>query len=303
MPSTHISLTTQSRACNIALPPTSSPLTTPPDSLTTMSPPVLPIPVPTHHLMGPSTLAPDSSDSNSDTSPAMDNTPYAPAVVSGGKGNHAPILSAGHIMIAAMHIFENSCWPFFQNKKIPEDECIVNIIYNFESLSIQSWVNTHHDHLLLLTFPTFILEFKKKFLPRNGQDNLVAIQISTQGTQDFLSWTEVVWEVNSELGIASSDYYIEKMKIQAHLVPCLSCTFKTLYNANNTHGTLDGITDLESWIQHIHLLDVENQSKCNEWLKIVQAAGCMTSKTTCTLSTHPSSSMTPSAMSSTWQHD
>ncbi|KAF8225990.1 hypothetical protein L208DRAFT_1304167, partial [Tricholoma matsutake] len=190
----------------------------------------------------------------------MDNPPYAPTVVKGGKGNHAPILSAGCITIAMVHVFENACRHFFQNKKIPKDERVVAIIYNFESSSVQSWVNTHHDRLLL-TFSAFLLEFKKKFLPENWQDDLVATQISVQSSQSFLAWMEAVHEANSELGIAGSDYHIAEEKLRSHFVPHLSTTLKASYDANNTHGTLDAIVDLEAWIQRVHLLDIENMNK------------------------------------------
>ncbi|KAF8237027.1 hypothetical protein L208DRAFT_1174513, partial [Tricholoma matsutake] len=162
---------------------------------------------------------------------------------------------------------------FFQNKKIPKDERVMAIIYNFESSSVQSWVNTHHDHLLLLMFSAFLLEFEKKFLPANWQDDLVTTQISIQSSQSLLAWTEAVHEANSELGIAGSDYHIAEEKLRSHFVPRLFL---------RTHGTLDAIVDIEAWIQRVHLLDVENMNKREEWVKIALSVGCMNSKATCT---------------------
>lgn len=202
----------------------------------------------------------------------MDNIQYALATVNGRNGSHALVLLAGWIMIPVIWIFENACHRFFQNKKLPEAEHILSIIYNFESSAVQAWITTHHDRLVALTFGEFFMEFKNKFLPANWKDNLIAMQITLQSSQAFLMWTEGVCKANTESSIAGSTYHIPKDKLHAHFVPHLSPALKTLYNANNTHGTLDAIMDLEAWIQHVHLLDLENQSKCEEWLKITQAS-------------------------------
>lgn len=124
------------------------------------------------------------------------------------------------------------------------------------------------------------------------------MQISVQSSQSFLSWTEAVWEANTELGITGSDYHIAEDKLCAHFVPRLSVVLKGSYNASNTHGTLDAITDLKAWIQCIHLLDVENQNKREEWVKIAQAAAHTNMKMTCT-NTGTSGSNTPSSSTST----
>jgi hypothetical protein len=200
----------------------------------------------------------------------MENIPYAPATIVGGKGNHALVLSAGRITIPVIRIFENACRRFFQNKKLAEEERVLSIIYNFESSAVQAWVMTHHDRLVGLGFVEFFTEFKNKFLPANWKDNLVATQISMQSSQAFLTWTESVREANAELAIAGSDYHISEEKLRAHFVPRLSPALKASYDSNNTHGSLDAITDLEAWIQRVHLLDLENQNKQEEWLKIAQ---------------------------------
>jgi hypothetical protein len=78
----------------------------------------------------------------------------------------------------------------------------------------------------------------------------------------------VVCEANGELGITTSSYYIEDDKLQAHFMLRLSSSLKLSYDAHNTHLDLDKMTDLDTWIEHIHLLDMELEAKCAEWLKI-----------------------------------
>jgi hypothetical protein len=107
--------------------------------------------------------------------------PYVPAMVQQQSSSHAPILSAGHITIAAICVFENACCQYFQHKTIAEADHVESVIYNFKGSNVQSWVNTNLEQLTALTFPQFILKFKKKFLLCNWQDDLVAIQIAMQG--------------------------------------------------------------------------------------------------------------------------
>ncbi|KAF8235872.1 hypothetical protein L208DRAFT_1254475, partial [Tricholoma matsutake] len=169
--------------------------------------------------------------------------------------------------------FENACKRYFQVKKVAKDEHIVEIIYNFKLLAVQAWIMTHHDHLIKLTFKVFITEFKNKFLPANWKDNLIATQITMQSSQAFLTWMEGVCEANAEIRL-----HIVEDKLRMDFIPCLSPALKASYDANNTHGTLDAITDLEAWIQCMHLLDLENQNKREEWLKITQSMACTNNK-------------------------
>jgi hypothetical protein len=202
--------------------------------------------------------------------------PYAPAVVQQQSASHAPVLSAGRVTIAAMRVFENACCWYFQHKSVAEADRVLAVIYNFEGSLVQAWVNANHAHLMALTFPLFILEFKKKFLPRNWQDDLIAMQIGLQGNIPFLTWTEAVHEANSELGIAKSDYYIEEDKLHPHFIPRLSPALKVSYDVNNTHQDLDKIEDLDAWIKQVHLLDTELAKKWVEWLKFAMERNAKT---------------------------
>lgn len=187
--------------------------------------------------------------------------PYAAAVVQQASVSHAPVLSAGCITIATIRAFKNACCQFFQHRSITEVDCVSSIIYNFEGSGIQSWVNANNAHLSALTFPQFLPEFKKKFLPQNWQDKLVAMQIGVQGMTPFLSWTERVQEANAELGIAKSNYHIEEDKLHAHFVPRLSPRLKFSYDASNTHLDLNKIMDMYVWVECVHLLHLELSNK------------------------------------------
>lgn len=240
--SMHLPPITRSRRClPLALKTSSvssSPLTMPPCS---PEPVITPNPIPPALIQVPCPAQPNSNSDFSDSDVcthlhnlAMDNSQYMLATVLGGKGSHAPILSAGRITIPVVCIFENACQRFFQNKKLPKNKQVLSIIYNFESSAVQSWIMMHHDHLVELTFIEFFTEFKNKFLPVNWKDDLVTTQITMQGSQSFLAWTEGVCEMNAKLAIAGSYYHIAEEKLYAHFVPRLSPALKTSYDANNT---------------------------------------------------------------------
>jgi hypothetical protein len=180
----------------------------------------------------------ESSDSDIEPQPHMTMTSMAfeissvPTMIIQQSSSHAPILSARCITIGMICIFENACHCFFQHKPIAEADCVEVIIYNFKSSKIQSWINANLACLIALTFSQFILEFKKKFLPCNWQNDLVAIQISMQGMKGILTWTEAIHEANGELGIAKSTYHIKEDKLWAHFIPRLSPGLKLFYDAH-----------------------------------------------------------------------
>ena len=89
-----------------------------------------------------------------------------------------------------------------------------------------------------------------------------------QGISPFLTWTKSVHKANAELEIAKSGYHIKEDKLHAHFVPRLSPALKISYDASNTHPNLDKITDLDLWIEWVHLLNVKLENKQVEWLKI-----------------------------------
>jgi hypothetical protein len=99
-------------------------------------------------------------------------------------------------------------------KDIPEDERVGKIIYNFESTAIQSWVANNKAHLTTILFTAFLVDFKKRFLARSWEEELVNDQICLQGDERFLSWVNRVQNANTELGIAGSPYHIEPANLR-----------------------------------------------------------------------------------------
>jgi hypothetical protein len=124
----------------------------------------------------------------------------------------------------------------------------------------------NEERLTEMTFTVFLVDFKKKFLARSWEDELVHDQISLQGNSGFLTWANTVHNANTELGIASSLYHINPANLRRHLVPRLSEEMKCFYRAQNgipaggTVGALDAIMDLDQWQDHLVLLEQDLQA-------------------------------------------
>ena len=102
---------------------------------------------------------------------------YALAEVHQVSPSAALILSTRHLTVHVMRQFDNVCWHYFSMKDIDAANHIANIIYNFESSTVQSWILAEEDQLVALTFPKFLITFKKNFLPCTWEDDLVQDQI------------------------------------------------------------------------------------------------------------------------------
>jgi hypothetical protein len=165
-------------------------------------------------------------------------------------------------------------------KGIDAAECVGKIIYNFESSAVQSWILAEEDRLIALTFPEFLITFKKKFLPRTWEDDLVQDQIAIQGSVNFLTWVNKVRNANDELKAAKSPYHIPEDRFRLHLLPRLSDGLKRLYKANNgvapgaTKGTLDAISDFDDWLERLQLLELDLQAaRGSGWVAHATKAG------------------------------
>ncbi|KAF8219177.1 hypothetical protein L208DRAFT_1342593, partial [Tricholoma matsutake] len=144
--------------------------------------------------------------------------------------------------------FDTACRHYFSVKDVPANDHVKKIIYNFESTAVQSWINAEEARLVALLFPEFLITLKKKFLPCSWEDELVQDQIVPQGSTDFLTWVNSVWNANDELGTAKSAYHIPDDPPSA------------------TKGTLDAITDFEEWMERLQLLEQDLQARRAGWV-------------------------------------
>lgn len=227
---------------------------------------------------------------------------YVPAEVRQASPSAPLILTTGLLTIPVICQFQNTCNRYFSMKDMAANDCISKIIYNFESAAVQSWVMAEEDTLLVLSFKDFLVAFKKKFLPRTWEDNLVQDQISIQGSSHFLTWVNKVHNVNDELKIAKSPYYIPVDCFCLHLIPRLSEGLKHLYKASNvvalgaTQGMLDTLTDFDEWLECIHLLKTDLlATQGSNWVARASKAGgtILCDSTTANIPSTPSNQSLP----------
>jgi hypothetical protein len=153
------------------------------------------------------------------------------------------------------------------HKSIAKENQVARIINNFDSAEITNWASNNQDLLTSGSFAEFIVKLKKKFLLHNWEDDLVQCQISTQGQTSFEKWVNNVRKANSELGAASSAYFIKDSAFRRHIIPRLTPELCCAYDTQNvrvndgTKGSLDAIADLEAWLERINILDLDLQAR------------------------------------------
>lgn len=66
---------------------------------------------------------------------------YAAAEVKQASPSLAPLLSTGRLTVKAVHQFDTTCRCYFSLKAVAANDRVRKIIYNFEGIAIQSWIN------------------------------------------------------------------------------------------------------------------------------------------------------------------
>lgn len=187
--------------------------------------------------------------------PIIANMPYAPASVLQTSTSQPPLLSVGSITVTNLRKFDYACKQFFAYKEIAPEDQVSCIIYSFESEFMQSWIESDSARLISLSFADFMLEVKWKWLPSNWEDELIQELIAPQGDREFYEWSVSIRKANNELEAADSLQHIPAARFRAHLVTHLNPALHLAYHTAKKE--LDAIEDIEAWIHHIIILDVQ----------------------------------------------
>jgi hypothetical protein len=111
-----------------------------------------------------------------------------------------PILLPGDITPSVMRMYENACNGYFNTKDIPEDKQVHRILAGLCDNHIQDWVGIHCDHLLALTFPVFLAEFKLTCLLKDWEEiTCIKLLQLTQAKASFWDFSIIVQARNSVL--------------------------------------------------------------------------------------------------------
>ncbi|GLB36665.1 hypothetical protein LshimejAT787_0309520 [Lyophyllum shimeji] len=215
--------------------PSSSPLTTPPNTPSASRPPSPSSPTsslvpPVSSRTAASVLAAPapasvSSDSDSDiiplaappiaiqrTAAKMSNLTIATQI----SQSHAPCITEGDITPKCLKDFERFSKRYFAHKKVEPADQVSKIIYNLEPLNIQLWIFTNAEELIVLTFPEFMGRLRAKWLLDGWEYDIAEVLNSFQHDTPFKSWSLKVREANTML-IAVEDLHVTEKKMRAHL--------------------------------------------------------------------------------------
>ena len=89
--------------------------------------------------------------------------PLTPLIQEGSK---CPTVTTGDISIEVMHNFEKVAQKFFNHKDIGDDKQVSKILDCFNDHRIADWVEEDHDQLINMTFPIFMAEIHRLYLPQ-----------------------------------------------------------------------------------------------------------------------------------------
>ncbi|KAF9550318.1 hypothetical protein CPC08DRAFT_729206 [Agrocybe pediades] len=91
--------------------------------------------------------------------------PNATVLVSNVK--HVPCLSEDKVTPAVLHSLFDAHDAFFTVKDIDDKDKVKMVLPGLRDPTIHSWIRTHKDRLLKMTYKDFTVEFHKRFLPAN----------------------------------------------------------------------------------------------------------------------------------------
>ena len=85
--------------------------------------------------------------------------------------SRAPMLTKGKITPKVVREFESHCAHYFINTKdgVPNDAKVTKILGCFEESVIDDWTSTNQERLMKMTFPEFMKEFRRRWLPHNWE--------------------------------------------------------------------------------------------------------------------------------------
>ena len=116
------------------------------------------------------------------------------------EGSKCPTVTAGDISVEVMHDFEKAAHKFFNNKDISKDKQVSKILDCFDDHQIANGVEVDCDHLMEMTFPTFMTELHQLYLQLLWEEMTWAKFLGlSQNTSSFWQFAVLVQKMNSLL--------------------------------------------------------------------------------------------------------
>jgi hypothetical protein len=163
-------------------------------------------------------------------------------------------MSDGKVTPVAVRVFELRCEQFFMNAKggIADEQKVTRLFGSFQNPLIHDWIHCESTTLATLSFPEFMKEFRRRWLPTNWEHTVRSQILAAHfdpGKDKFDSWVRHVQMLNIALRGTSS--HLDDEQLRFRLEANLDEELWRLAHLEMAHK----IADLLSWIQKVGKID------------------------------------------------
>ena len=182
------------------------------------------------------------------------------ATVSHPNTARPPLLSDGKVTPGVVRQFEYLCETFFMYAKggIREEQKVARLFGSFQSQRIKDWIIVNDTTLTALTFPEFMKEFRRRWLPKHWEITLQAKVLRTTldpTKETFETWVRDVQILN--IGLRGTPEHVSETQLRAQLEANLDEELRTMANDEMAYE----IKELHPWIQMVHRLDNKRRNE------------------------------------------
>jgi len=138
------------------------------------------------------------------------------ATIEQDSASKPPTMTPGEITPAVMRSFETKCLGYFENKDIPDERQVHNILVGLQDSHVQDWINVDCDRFLALAFPEFMTEFCVGYLPEDWEEvTRIELLGMTQNKSHFWDFAVQVQSKNSLL--CNTPLHLDEDKLHHHI--------------------------------------------------------------------------------------
>ena len=106
-----------------------------------------------------------------------------------------PTLTAGKITPKALMLFEQNCLDYFINAKggVADNLKVPRILSSFKDIEVLDWIASDRERLQGITFPAFMTELRRNFLPLDWEETICSEILSSKLTSNksFQDWARI----------------------------------------------------------------------------------------------------------------
>jgi hypothetical protein len=209
---------------------------------------------------------PDPNYSSSDSSVELSSGPYnktwpdeKEATVFHPNIARPPIMSDGEVTPGVVRHFELLCETYFMYAKgISEEQKVARLLGSFKNPDIKAWVIMKRTTLAALTFPDFMKEFRRRWLPEDWEITLRAeihSSLLDPTKETFETWVTHVQTLN--VALRGTPEHLSDKQLRDQLGANLDEESRIMAYDEMAHK----IEELHPWIQRVQRLDNKRRNE------------------------------------------